>query len=206
MSSSPRSGRVTTASSAPVFSRSSPASASIESREAGSTILAKSLTKPSALGHVRAAAGDTPTSAATTTAPLARARTARARSRASARAIVRELEIKPEVLALERADDRLKIVAILAAHAHLVFLDRRLDPDPRPLDELHDLLGLLGRNPLLDRHDLAHRSLRGRLDLAVLERLQGDTPLHELGREHVDHRLQARLVVGVQRQDVPLER
>src|SRR5882672_1069533 len=201
MSSSPRSGSVTTASSAPVFSRSSLASVSIESREAGSMIFAKSLTRPSGLGQVRAAAG-----AAHASAPSARSRTAIAPLGAdSARAIVRELEIKSEVLALERADNRLQIVAILPAHAHLVFLDRRLDPDPRPLDEFHDLLGLFGRDSLLDRDDLAHRSLGGGLDLAVLERLQGNASLHELGREHVDYRLEARLVVRVQGQHVPLQ-
>src|SRR5882672_6608533 len=176
----PRSWIVTTASSAPVFSLSSTASAWIESADARSMIPAKSLRCPRGAGHSRAWAGPA--------APATASAAARRRSAATrlARAVVRELEIKPEVLTLDPLDDRLEIVPVLARHPHLCFLDLGLDPDSGRLDELHDLLRLLRRDAFADRDHLADGPLRRGLELPVLQRLQGNAALRELAREDVD--------------------
>ena len=108
----PRSWKVATASSAPVFCRSSVASDSIESAEAGSTTRAKSLRCPVGAGHSRARHGAAARSQA--------ARTPRPRrspapldadpSTALRRAVVRELEVQPKVVPLHGLDDGLQVV------------------------------------------------------------------------------------------------
>src|SRR6185436_9284070 len=158
-------------------------------------IPAKSLTYPVGFGQARACACAGRSSPETKTAAR----------RSLVRAIVRELEIKAEVLTFHRLDDGLEIVTLLSHHAHLVLLDLGLHADAAPLDELHDLLGLFGRNSLPNRDLLPHRSFGGGLDRFVLERLERHPALHELGGEDVDHGLESRLVVRGQRERLLLE-
>ena len=61
--------------------------------------------------------------------------------------------------------------------ADLVGLDGGLDLELLVLDRLDDLLGLLRRDALLDLDGLADGAQRGRLDLLVVERLDGDPRL-----------------------------
>src|SRR5258705_2092025 len=76
------------------------------------------------------------------------------------RAVVRELQRDAQILGFHEGDDGLEIVAILARHAHLILLARRLDADLGVLDEAHDLLGFVHANAVLQRDALAHGSLR----------------------------------------------
>src|SRR5262245_35156559 len=71
-------------------------------------------------------------------------------------AVVGELHLDTQVLLPEHLDHRLEVVPVLAEHADLVLLDLRLDLELRVLDEAHDLLRLLHRDPLLDVDPLAH--------------------------------------------------
>src|SRR5262245_17495275 len=113
------------------------------------------------------------------------------RSRAT---VVRELERDAEVLLFQHRDDLLKIVAVLARDAHLIFLDRGLHANLAVLDEAHDLLGALDRDPLLERDLLAERTARALLDLTVRERLQRHAALVQARLEDVDDRLQLHVV------------
>src|SRR5688572_4234949 len=211
ISSPPRSGIVTTASSAPVFCCSSIASASIESEEAGSTTCAKSLRWPVGFGQSRAHATGAWHAAAQAHARISSVQNLRgdprltARAAASRGAIVRELEVQPKVVPLDGLDDRLQIVALLPAHAHLVLLDLRLDPDSGSLDEFDDLLGLLRGDPLLDGDDLPHRALGRRLHLPVVQGPQRDAALDQLPLQNVHDRLQLVLVVRREGQRLLIE-
>ena len=84
----------------------------------------------------------------------------------------------------------------LPAHADLVLLDGRLHLELRVLDEAHDLPRLLDGDALLERDLLAQRAARGRLDLAVGERLERHAALVELRLEDVDDRLELHVVGG----------
>src|SRR4051794_3305764 len=89
-----------------------------------------------------------------------------------------ELEGYREVVLLHRGDRRLEVVTLLAAHPELVALDLvRHAFEAELLDELADLLGLVGGDPDVERDGLAHRALRRLFDLAVPERLQRHLPL-----------------------------
>src|SRR2546430_5135706 len=88
-------------------------------------------------------------------------------------AVVRELERDPEVVFLDRTDRSLQIVLGLAHHADLGALDLGLDLRDGLPDVLGDLLSLLVGDPGDERDRLADRTLRCRLDLAGLQRLQG---------------------------------
>src|SRR3989304_367976 len=80
---------------------------------------------------------------------------------------VAELQRHAEILLAEQPHHRLQLVLRRRADAELVALDRRLDLLQLPvLQELHDLTGRLGRNPLLDGDEAAHRAARRRLALA----------------------------------------
>src|SRR5262245_10834736 len=115
------------------------------------------------------------------------------------RAVVGELHLDTQVLLPEELDHRLEVVPVLAEHADLVLLDLRLDLELRVLDEAHDLLRLLHRDPLLDVDPLAHGATRRGLDLAVAERLERHAPAVELRLEDVEHLLQDVVVVRVDR-------
>src|SRR5438093_9828953 len=93
--------------------------------------------------------------------------------------IVRELKRDPEVLVPQQRDDLLKVVSVLARHADLVGLDRRLHLDLRVLDDPDDLLSLVDRNALLERDLLAEGAAGGLLHVAVGERLQRHAALVE---------------------------
>src|SRR4029453_11490701 len=78
--------------------------------------------------------------------------------------VVRELERDAEILFSQHRHDPLQIVLAFARHAHLVLLDRGLDLQLGVLDHPHDLARLLGRDPLLQAHLLAHDPAPARLD------------------------------------------
>src|SRR5690606_12866152 len=101
--------------------------------------------------------------------------------------VVHELQGDVEVLALQQSDHPLEVVLLLRADPQLVPLDLGLDP-LRPLipDDLADLLGVLLRDALLQRHAQLVQ-LPGRLRLPGVDRLQRDPPLHELVLQHVEH-------------------
>src|SRR4030095_14003519 len=69
-------------------------------------------------------------------------------------AIVFELHLDGKGAGSQSLHDRLKLVPALSLHPYQVPLNRGLNFFPRSLDELHDLLGLLGRNALLQRDRL----------------------------------------------------
>src|SRR6267142_814691 len=117
--------------------------------------------------------------------------------------VVRELDRDSEVLVPQQRDDFLEVVAVLARDADLVGLDRRLHLDLRVLDDPDDLLGLLDRNPLLERDLLAERAARRLLHLAVGERLERHPTLVETRLEDVHDRLELH-VVGRQDGEVGL--
>src|SRR5271165_3284301 len=88
------------------------------------------------------------------------------------RTVVRKLHVDSEILPLDQGDDLLQRIAVLAAHAHHVALNRRLHFLLRILDQLHDVAGLLDRNALLHGDLLLGRAARGRFDGAVSQALQ----------------------------------
>jgi len=74
--------------------------------------------------------------------------------RGSGGPVIGELQRDAEVLGLEEGDDGLEVVAVLAGDAHLLLLDRRLDPDLRVLAASKAQTGrqlLPGRARLLER-------------------------------------------------------
>src|ERR1019366_10589544 len=86
---------------------------------------------------------------------------------------VRELQGDPEILFFERRDDRLEVVTLLARDPELITLRLRGHAlGPLVLDELVDLLGVVGGEPGVDGDLLPHRSLGGLLDLPRLQGLQ----------------------------------
>src|SRR5882724_4607737 len=124
--------------------------------------------------------------------------------------VVRELDRDSEVLVPQQRDDLLEVVSVLARDAYLVGLDRRLHLDLRVLDDPDDLLGLLDRNPLLERDLLAERAARRLLHLAVGERLERHPTLVETRLEDVHDRLELHVVgrhdgeVGLLERDLAL--
>src|SRR5882724_10105644 len=124
--------------------------------------------------------------------------------------VVRELDRDSEVLVPQQRDDLLEVVAVLARDADLVGLDRRLHLDLRVLGDPDDLLGLLDRNPLLERDLLAERAARRLLHLAVGERLERHPTLVETRLEDVHDRLELHVVgrhdgeVGLLERDLAL--
>src|SRR5215467_10566032 len=70
--------------------------------------------------------------------------------------VVRELHIDPEIPPAQQRNDLLQDIAVLAAHANRVSLDRGLNLLLRVLDNFDNLLRLLRRNPLLHSNLLAH--------------------------------------------------
>src|ERR1044071_1193180 len=112
------------------------------------------------------------------------------------RPVVRKLQGDAQVFRFHESDDGLEIVAVLARHADLILLDRRLDPDLGVLDEAHDLLGLVHGNAVLERDALAQGSPRRGLRILDGERLQVDAAPVELGLEDVEDGLELHVVGG----------
>src|SRR5262249_48343981 len=139
-------------------------------------------TKPLALGGGPAAPGR-PSGGRSVTAPLW-----------SNAAVVRELERDTEILFLQHRDDLLEVVAVLAGHAHLILLDRGLHAHLRVLDQAHDLLGAVDRDPLLQRDLLPEGAAGGLLDVAIRERLQRHAALVQARLEDVDDRPELHVV------------
>ena len=106
----------------------------------------------------------------------------------------------PKSSSLQRGDDRLQVVALLARHPELVALGLGLDAlEAEALDELVELLGLVGGDAGGERDDLADGAPDGFLDLAVVERLQRDLALDQLLLEHLAQGGQPVLAGGAQR-------
>ncbi len=85
-------------------------------------------------------------------------------------AVVAELQRDAEVVLAQRLDRFLQLVLRGRGHAHLVGLDRRLHLlQLLVLQELHDLLGRLDRDALLDRDDAAHGAAGGGSDSPALK-------------------------------------
>src|SRR6185369_5870773 len=90
---------------------------------------------------------------------------------------IRKLHLHIQILAFEELDRILEIIAVLAGHPDLIVLDLGLHLELGLLDDGNDILGLLLGYALLDSDNLAHHPARGRLDLAVLQRLDGNIAL-----------------------------
>jgi hypothetical protein len=92
--------------------------------------------------------------------------------------------------------DRLEVVLRLAAHADLVVHDLGLHFEFCVLDHLDDEPGVLLVDPHAKPDHLADGPTGGGFRRAVIERLQGDTPLDHLVLEYVDDGLELEVVVG----------
>src|SRR6266496_2307131 len=119
---------------------------------------------------------------------------AKNRFTALGRPVVRELQRDAEVLRLHEGDDGLKVVAVLAGYAHMLLLDRGLNPDLRILDEAHDLLGLLHGDTVLERDALTQGAAGRRLGVLDRERLEVDAAAVELGLKDVEHGFELHVV------------
>src|SRR5699024_3962011 len=112
-------------------------------------------------------------------------------------AVVGELEVDVEVLALEQGDDALQIVALLRAHSQLIALDLRLDAlGPLVADDRRDLLRIVLVDAFLEG-GIDAVLIAGGIGLAVLERLQRDSALDQLRLEHVEDGLDPVFAVGL---------
>src|SRR2546430_2602016 len=109
--------------------------------------------------------------------------------------IFHELEINPEVLALEQGNCGLQLVLALALHPHLIALDLSLDFQLPVLDDPRDVLRLLAREPVLDLRDLPDRPAQRRLHWAERERPHRHVALDEPGLQDIHHALELVLVV-----------
>src|ERR1051325_9007795 len=118
--------------------------------------------------------------------------------RSPSTAIIRELERDSVVLRLDQSNCFLKIVLVPAGDAHLIALKRGLDLHLCVLDGADYGLGLLDLDALHDLGALAHRAARCRLDLAVVESLEGDAAFDQLRLHDVPHAAQLPLVVGAE--------
>src|SRR5215472_1080299 len=110
-------------------------------------------------------------------------------------AVIDELQGQVELLALEQADDLLKVILLLGRDAKLVTL--HLSPDAlRTLvpDDLRDLPGVVLRDAFLEPHREAVLLARG-LGLARIEDLERHRALDELVLEHVQHSVGALLAI-----------
>src|SRR5215831_15911764 len=110
-------------------------------------------------------------------------------------AVIDELQGQVELLALEQADDLLKVILLLGRDAKLLAL--HLSPDAlRALlpDDLRDLPGVVLRDAFLESHREAVLLARG-LGLARIEDLERHGALDELVLEHVEHRVGAFLAI-----------
>src|SRR6266496_6585573 len=92
--------------------------------------------------------------------------------RPSVIAVVRKLQVDAVVVLSDEGDDLLQAVAVFAAYADDVSVDRGLHRLLGVLDGLDDLARLLDADALLQLHLLAHSGAGRGLDLAVLEVLQ----------------------------------
>src|SRR3954447_903761 len=102
-------------------------------------------------------------------------------------AVVGELHREVVVLAAHERLDGLEVVALLAGHPELVALDLSLHAlGALVADQLGDLLGILGGDPLLER-DRDLRLLAGLPGLGGVEDLQALLALDQLVLEHVEH-------------------
>src|SRR4051812_24654197 len=105
--------------------------------------------------------------------------------------VVGELHGEVVVLAAHERLDGLEVVALLARHPQLVALDLGLDTlGALVADQLGDLLGVLGGDPLLER-DRDLRLLARRARLTGIEDLEALLTLDQLVLEHVEHRVGA---------------
>src|SRR4029450_8642087 len=104
---------------------------------------------------------------------------------------VDELERDAEVRLAHRPNHGLEVVLLLAGDAHLIALDVALDLHAGPLDELHELLGLVLGDPDVHVHALPIRALGGRQDRALREGLQRDLSADGLVLHDVEGGLQA---------------
>src|SRR3954470_21806081 len=119
--------------------------------------------------------------------------------------LVPEVHVLQRLLDLEAPDERdrfLQVVALFAADAELVALDRGLDLQLRVLDRLHDLLGELLVDALLDHDLLALGIARSALRIlkfqsAGIELAPGDIALQQLL-----HLLQLHFVIGEEGDDL----
>jgi len=92
-----------------------------------------------------------------------------------------ELQRDTEILRLARSDDRLQVVALLPAHPQLIPLGLRADAfETEVLDELVDLLGVIGGDAGLDGQLLPGGATGRLFDLSDLEGLEGDLALDQL--------------------------
>ncbi|TSI16731.1 hypothetical protein FO013_07755 [Brevibacterium aurantiacum] len=112
-------------------------------------------------------------------------------------AVVDELQVEIEILALEQGDDFLQVVALLRAHAQLLALDLCLDAlGALVSDVLRDLLRIVFVDALFEA-GIDAVFLARRIGFAVFEGLQRDAALDQLRLEDVEDRLDAVLADGL---------
>ena len=111
-------------------------------------------------------------------------------------AIVRELNVDPEIGLTNQGDDLLQAVAVFAGDADDLSVDGGLYLLLGILDELDDLTRLFNGDALLELDLLADGGAGGGLDFAVFKGLERDIALDELGLEDVDDGFELVLVGG----------
>src|SRR5579875_451426 len=126
--------------------------------------------------------------------PNLRTRSAWSPSRSSS--IVHKLQGQLIIELPEEGDDFLQIVLALAPDADLLVLILRVHLELGRFDRIDQRLALLLGDPGAKDDSPAHRSLRSRFDLAVLERLYRDAALDGTALNDIDDVLQLELVVG----------
>src|SRR5215472_14186586 len=112
------------------------------------------------------------------------------------RSIICELHVDTEIGLLEHGDDLLQRVAVFAANAHKITLNRCLYLEFGILNELDDLSSLFDRNSLLQTHLLPHRRTGSGVDCAISERFERHATFDQLALENVVHRFQLVVVGG----------
>src|ERR1017187_1184437 len=109
-----------------------------------------------------------------------------------------ELQIDPEIGAANQLNGGLERVAVLAGDAHEIALNRSLDLQLAVLDLLDDVLGLLRGDALLHGDFLPHGLTRRSDDLAILQALERNRALDQLGLENFHHGLQLVFILAMQ--------
>jgi len=111
-------------------------------------------------------------------------------------AIIRKLHIDAKISLAEQGNDLLEAVAIFSRDADDISIDRGLHLLFGILDGLDDLTGFFDGNTLLELHLLPYGGTGGGFDLSVVQRLEGDSPLDELGLQNVSDSLELVFVGG----------
>src|SRR3546814_5870676 len=123
------------------------------------------------------------------------------RSRSALVAEVLVLQRLLDLQALYKGNGVLQIVALLAGDAQAVALDRRLHLQLAALQLLHDALGEILADALLDGDELAHGVAGGLFRLAEIAGAGIDLAPRQIGAQQLVHLAQLQVVVGEEGED-----